>query len=310
MVRRTISLTKAFAGLAGLFLTGTAAAEPLVGPWPTPSPTPVLLLGTPHLSGMEKLQPEWLDPLLDQLAAWKPGVITIEAPSGPECFLLRRYEKSWPDTAQSYCARVEAISALAGKALGLDMPAAEAAAEEAVQKLGPASTAAERRRMGGLFAAAGNLGSAATQWLRLPVSERPAGDGVSPALATELDDLSKRRNENFLIAATLAARLGLERIYPTDSHLADRVQAEAPPGLGAAMREIWSGSPLPLADEARKGMQDIASAETLLAYYRFVNRDDVAGQRFDRIWARLSSPHRPVSTAGAMLAGGNPATFP
>ena len=33
-----------------------------------------------------------------------------------------------------------------------------------------------------------------------------------------------------MVAATLAARLGLERVYPTDDHLSDRVQSDSPHG--------------------------------------------------------------------------------
>lgn len=267
--------------MAGLLGMGCANAGPLVGPWPVDGPTEVLVLGTPHLSGIEHLRPEWLGPLVDRLAAWKPQLITIEGLSGPECYLVRAYAKSWPDTADSYCSRVEKIAALGARATGLDMPAAEAAAETAVARLGPASTPAERRHMAALFAAAGNLGSAATQWLRLARGERRAGDGVDDELAKALDELSVRRNENYWIAAALAARLGLERVYPTDDHLSDRVQAEAPPGLEEAMRELWSGARPPLALQAAAMEKALDGADAVLAYYRFMNRPDV-GEAFVR----------------------------
>ncbi|MFD1610731.1 DUF5694 domain-containing protein [Sphingomonas tabacisoli] len=266
---------------AGGALAASAHAAPLVGPWPVSKPTEVAVLGTPHLSGIETLKPEWLAPLLDRLAAWRPQVITIEGLSGPECYLLRRYEKSWPDTANDYCARVEKVAGLAATATGLDMPAAEAAAEAAVGKIGPNAGPAEHRHLAALFAAAGNLGSASVQWLRLAPAQRRAGDGVDAALASELNELIVRRNENYLIAATLAARLGLERLYPVDDHLSDRVQAEAPPGQDKAMQAIWSGARPPLALQAQameKGLNDGAS---VLAYYRFMNRADV-GEAFVR----------------------------
>lgn len=264
-----------------LAVSSPSAAEPLIGPWPVDDPTTVLVLGTPHLSGIQKLQPQWLEPLLGRLAAWKPQLITIEGLSGPECFLLRRYERSWPETADDYCSRVESLAALASKTTGLDMPAAEAAAEVAVAKLGPATTPAERRQMAALFAAAGNLGSAATQWLRLAPAERRAGDGVDAALAQALDELSVRRNENYLIAAALAARLGLERVYPTDDHLSDRTQAEGPPGLGEALQKIWSGPRPPLVADTLAMEGKLDGGESLLAYYRAMNRTDV-GEAFVR----------------------------
>ncbi|HET9427523.1 MAG TPA: DUF5694 domain-containing protein [Allosphingosinicella sp.] len=253
-----------------------ANAQPLVGPWPIEEPTEVVVLGTPHLSGIDHLQPEWLTPLLDRLAQWQPQIIAIEGLSGPECYLLRSYERSWPDTADSYCRSVERVAALGARATGLTMQEAEAEVEVAVARLAPESPPEDRRRMAALFAAAGNLGSAAVQWLRLPPDERRASESMDAELATALDQLSTRRNENYWIAAVLAARLGLERVYPTDDHLSDRVQAEAPSGLEEAMREIWSGPRPPLVQQMmtmESGLNDPAS---VMQYYQFLNRPDVA----------------------------------
>jgi hypothetical protein len=267
--------------LAAMLGADAAQAGPLIGPWPVADPTEVLVLGTPHLSGIDHLRAEWLEPLLGRLAAWKPQLITIEGLSGPECLLLRHYEKSWPETADDYCKRVEAVAALGRAATGLDMPAAEAAVEQTMAKLTPMSSPAERRRMATLFAAAGNLGSAATQWLRLAPAERRAGDGLSEDLVKALDELSVRRNENYWIAAVLAARLGLDRVYPTDDHLSDRIQAEAPPGLGPALQAIWSGARPPLARQAQALERGLQDGETVIGYYRFMNRADV-GEAFVR----------------------------
>ncbi len=260
---------------AALAFGGPATAEPLVGPWPVEDPTEVVVLASPHLSGIEHLRQEWMTPLLDRLAAFRPQLIAIEGLSGPECFLLRQYEKSWPGTAGGYCKRIEAIAALGKASNGLDMPAAEAATEQALAQLGTSPAPAARRRLAALFASAGNVGSAATQWLRLPAAERRAGDGVSAELAKALDELSVRRNENFWVGAALAARLGLERIYPTDDHLSDRIQAEAPPGISEAMQAIWSGERPPLARQAQAMEKAASDGDGVLAFYRFHNRDDV-----------------------------------
>lgn len=266
---------KAIGFALAMSLGGTVQAAPLIGPWPVADPSEVLVLGTPHLSGIERLDPAWLAPLLDRLAAWKPRLITIEGLSGPECYLLRRYEKNWPDTADSYCSRTGKLAALVEASIGLDMPAAEAAAEVAVAKLGANPPPAARRHLAVLFAGAGNLGSATVQWLRLPAGERRAGDGVSAELAAELDALTTRRNENYLVAAVLAARLGLDRIYPTDDHMSDRIEAEAPPGLDKALQAIWSGERPPLARQAQAMEDTLNDGASLLAYYRFLNRADV-----------------------------------
>lgn len=267
--------------LATILSASAGQAAPLVGPWPVTNPSEVLVLGTPHLSGIEHMQQDWLEPLLTRLADWKPQLIATEALSGPECYLLRRYERSWPDTADSYCTRVERIAALAGKDIGLDMPAAEAAAEAAAATLGPSSSPAERRRAAALFAAAGNLGSAATQWLRLAPPERRAAERLGLELVQALDQLVVVRNENYWIAATLAARLGLERVYPTDDHLSDRIQSEAPPGLGEALTAIWSGERPPMALQAQAMEKSLKNGADVLALYRFLNRPEV-GEAFVR----------------------------
>jgi hypothetical protein len=258
--------------LSGLLLAAPAEAKTIAGPWPVSDPTSVVVLGTPHLSGIDTLKPEWLQPLLDRLAAWHPQVITIEGLSGPECHLLRVYEKNWPGTADDYCKRVESVAALAAKSTGLDMPAAEAEAEKQVEGLGPSPTPGARRRLAAIFAAAGNLGSATVQWLRLPVAERREGDGVDGPVKAALDDLTVRRNENYLVAAALAARLGLDRVYPVDDHLSDRIMDGAPAGFEQTIPKLWNSGPKPqsriTADAMEKGLKGGA---TVLAYYRFLN---------------------------------------
>jgi hypothetical protein len=259
--------------LSGVLLAGSpAGATTIAGPWPVSDPTEVMVLGSPHLSGIEAVQPEWLEPMLARLSAWRPQVITIEGLSGPECHLLRVYEKNWPDTANDYCKTVERVSALAAKSTGLDMPAAEAEAEKTVEGLGTSPLPGERRRLAATFAAAGNLGSAAVQWLRLPVAERREGDSIDAPLKAALDELIVRRNENYLVGAALAARLGLERIYPVDDHLSDRIMDGAPPGFEQTIQKLWNSGPKPqsriTAEAMEKGLKDGA---TLLAYYRFLN---------------------------------------
>jgi hypothetical protein len=268
-------------GLAAGLAAGAAAAAPLVGPWPGEETTEVAVLGSPHLSGIEHLRPEWTAPLLDRLAAWKPRVIAIEGLSGPECYLVRAFARSWPGTADSYCAGVERIAALGAKATGLDMPAAEAEAERAVARLGPQSRPAERRRMAALFAAAGNVGSAAVQWLRLAPAERRAGDGVSEELAA--------RSPSSPSAATriTGSRPRLPRVSGWNG--CTRPTTISPTGCRRKRRRGWKrrwarsgAAPRPaLASQAAAMEKAVGGGEALLAYYRFLNRAEV-GEAFVR----------------------------
>jgi len=200
--------------MAGALLTTLAAQaqdyhpafhpETLKGP-PAGKPNTVLVLGTPHLSGLPDaygpgvIEP-LLVPLLDRLAAWKPTAIATEDLSGLQCDAMRRYPYRYAETVKIYCAD----PAAAGRATGLDVPAANAEAERLLRAWPASPTPAQRRHLAAVFLAAGERYSALVQWLRLPLAERHAGDGLDAALAASLDALQRRRNESGMIAATLA----------------------------------------------------------------------------------------------------------
>ena len=63
--------------------------------------TPVLVLGTSHLSSLPKNFPlERLDPLLDELEEWAPEAIAVEGIDGVQCDNLRLFD---PGNADTYC---------------------------------------------------------------------------------------------------------------------------------------------------------------------------------------------------------------
>ncbi|QNE31708.1 hypothetical protein F1C10_07020 [Sphingomonas sp. NBWT7] len=228
----------------------------------------VLVLGTPHLSGMpDTFRPEQLAPLLDRLAAWKPQLVTIEALSGPQCEYLRRYAALHDDPAKDYCPDPSA----AQRALGLDMAGATLAAEAMLRAWPAAPSAGQRRRLAALFLAGGDPTSAVVQWLRLPANERRAGDGLDDALVAIVTKAQARRNENVQIAAVLAARLGLERVYPTDDHTADD-EVSADPGYGKAIGAVWDNPYIKqrLAKDAALNAA-IAQPGGMLSLYRAYN---------------------------------------
>ena len=60
--------------------------------------------------------------LLDNLAAFKPDIITVENVSGEQCEHLKRYTGVYPESFDTWCQNTDA----AQKAVGLDTPAAAA----------------------------------------------------------------------------------------------------------------------------------------------------------------------------------------
>ena len=229
----------------------------------------VLVLGTAHLSAL----PDTFDrthfaPLLDRLAAWKPAVIAIEALGGAQCAYLRSHVFAYPDTAETYCPDPQP----AQQALGLSQPQAEAQIEALLAKPVADRPAAERRRLIMLFLASGDPASAWVQWLRLPEAERHAGDALPAALA---ERFTKKRgcNENVDIAAALAARLGLERVYPVDDHTGDRATGPTDAEFDKALGAIWQGKPGAAAahDAYEASVKRFEKGGDVLAFYRHAN---------------------------------------
>lgn len=245
---------------------------PLAGP-----PTYVMVLGTPHLSGLpETFQPATLGLLLDRLAGWKPDRILIEGLSGQQCDMLRRYAAMNPDAADGYCTDPSAAAAS-----GLDVPAALAAINTTLAHWPAKPSAADRRRLALLFLAAGERASALVQWLYLPPAERRAADGLTPELAAFLDATITRRNENYLLAAPLAVRLGHQRLWLIDDHSANNVPPPAGEDYGRAMQRLWDNpaAKARIAEAHRIENAAVSPAGTL-AMYRYYNDPAEASRAF------------------------------
>lgn len=239
------------------------------------APNELMVLGTPHLSDWpEDFDPALLEGLLDRLAAWHPGIIAVESLSGAQCDLLRRYPDRYAETVEDYCWD----PAPARAATGLGVPAAVQAAERMLADWPADPAPAQRRHLAALFLASGDQESALVQWLRLPEAERHEGDGLDTTLAARLATLRTRHNEVFLIAAPLAARLGLERLVPMDDHSADTAIPKAEEAAyEAAITKVWANP----AVERRNALDErlmagIGTAQGVLAAYRGYNAAEQA----------------------------------
>lgn len=237
--------------------------------------TKILVLGTVHLRGAPKdFNAESLEPLLERLAAFQPRVITIENTSGEMCDLMERnltvYDPD--DVSHHYCRDTSHARA----ATGMDRPAALAEMRQTLKQWPTNPTPMQRRRLAAVFMAAGNDPSALVQWLQLPKTERHAGDGLDDQLVMDLDTLDTgTNNESFQIAARLAARLRLQRVFPVDDHTNDNIDVGDQKAYGTAVSAAWA-----VAAPRRKSMDATEDAlwksGDILGLYRFINRPDNA----------------------------------
>jgi hypothetical protein len=302
MCRIHIQETALIRSLALLFTLGTAVPSFAAAPEKIDlstldkgmqgARTQVLVLGTVHLSQMPKgFKPESLQPVLDKLAVFKPGIITIEALSGETCDLMARHPTVYdPQDVATYCKNTDA----ARTATGLDVPAAIAEMRKTL-KTWPANPApAQRRHLAAVFLAAGEDASALVQWLQLPLAERREGDGLDAALVAQLGKSESLSNEDYLIAARLAARLGLQRVYPADDHTGDNVEVGDQKAYGKAIQNAWDAAAASWKAN-RDHEQQLSKDGGMLALYRFINRSDVRAAQMDGDFGaalRDASPQR------------------
>lgn len=224
----------------------------------------VLVLGTVHLNAMpDSFDTTALGGVLDRLARFKPGIITIETESGEECDLAARHPAKY---GADYCASTE----LAKAATGLDVPAALAEVDQILKAWPVAATPAQRRRLAALFLAANDVASAYVQWLQLPLSERRAGDSLNQPLVDKLAQLAQRNNENYQLAARLAARLGLQRVHAIDNHTGDRIDLPDIKPLVQAIEAAWAAGGAAL-KASEKRQEALMRAPDLLPLYRELN---------------------------------------
>lgn len=240
----------------------------------------VLVLATNHLSELPKsTDPRLFDELIDRLARFNPQIITVEGLSGEECETLRRFKpQHGADTWDTYCWPTDEIE----KATGLEVSQAQAEVDRTLDTWHAAPTPAERRHVAMLFLAANDRGSAMVQWLRLPAAERHVGDGLTPAMVEILERKGKPLNENYTIAAALAARLGRDRIYEVDDHTADTAFDEKSPAGQAyakAMQAAWNSKPPPAVRGAEDRLaKNLRSGTDVIALYRLMNDPETQRQ--------------------------------
>lgn len=246
-------------------------------------PAQLLVLGTTHLSSLPaSTDPRIFQPLLDRLARFNPKIITVEGLSGEECDTLLRFKpQHGADTWDTYCWPTGEIE----KATGLNVSQAQDQADRALADWPSSPTPAQRRHLAMLFIASNDRASAMVQWLRLSAAERHEGDGLTAAMVQVLERKGKALNENYTIAAALAAQLGLERVYEVDDHIADTAFDENSPegkAYAAAIQAAWKEKDAPaVRDQEDKLEKNLRTGDDVLALYRLMNapqtqRDTIA----------------------------------
>ncbi len=248
-----------------------------VDPALTVPPTQIMVLGTTHLSNYsDVLSTEDLDPLLDRLASYSPDVITIENSSGMTCNRARSYPREHVGYADTYCFD----SADYREESGFSVTEGSFKARSALNAWPDEPSAIQRRALAAAFIASNEPNSALVQWLRLDVADRIAGDGLGPKSVDLLNRFSESVGESQSIAARLAARLGLERLFYADDHgswLDSKASEEA---YSARISELWPGEDDPCQIHWKSSDVELTGGD-IIGAYRLLNSKDWQRQQMD-----------------------------
>lgn len=229
-------------------------------------PTQVMVLGTAHLSAVDGLEAQHIGPLLDRLALFNPQVITIEGVPGETCEMMRLYPSEYAAALSNYCFDLAPFRAESALSAGQ----AAARVRTLLTDWPEAPSAEQRRELAAAFLATGEPYSALVQWWRLNEDERRIGNGLGMASVAFLEGRAASMNESTQIAARLAARLGLERVFAADDHSSDIVLAPYGSALWTRMQEIWDSADPARHDPYNRAAADIVEGDVLAAY-RFYN---------------------------------------
>jgi len=291
MVRFAVALLSMAAGFAGM-----ADAQSYQPPFrpdtlkdrPAGRLNEVLVLGSAHLSTLPaSFKLEMVEPLVRRLARWRPTAVASENISGLQCDAMRLQRERQAEAVETYCYD----PAAAGRAAGLDVTAANAEAERMLANWPDTPSPTQRRRLALVFLAAGEPASATVQWLRLPVAERRVDGSLTAELAADLQARTMKKSETERIAAQLAARSGLERVWSVDdqSFVGAPIDEKA---CGIAVEKAWDNP----ATKARTAKTTALYARLeqpngLLDMYRAFNEPSYSSQAYKSDWgAALTEP--------------------
>lgn len=256
---------------------------------PIGAPNEVMVLGSPHLSQLPKsFRIEMVDPLVARIVEWRPTAIAVENNSGLLCDTMRRMPERYERSIKSYCYDPTEAAA----ATGFDVPAANAKVEMMLADWPDSPPPEMRRELAAVFLAAGEPASALVQWLRLPEDEQRADANLTEELVAILQQRATRENETDSVAARVAARSGLERVWSVDDQSTYTGGLKDRDAYGAAITAAWD-NPATKAqvEEAEALAADLSQPGGLLAIYRAFNAPTYAVVKYQSDFgAALAEP--------------------
>lgn len=206
----------------------------------------VMVFGSWHLAAFRDwLEPWHLEGTRALLERYAPTRIAVERMAPDEIALLAAHAPHDPEaqrTLEQFLGPMLPSAQTMREALGIDRVTAARRAAELLEEAGQAGFEPGPGWRGELVAhllAAYEFDSAILQWSYLTAAERAAADGLPGDVREMLNARLQRDDEIVQLAMPLARTLGLQRLYPVDSHY-DVVRTLAFPS--GVVDEVYGGA--------------------------------------------------------------------
>lgn len=256
---------------------------------PDSAKTPILILGTTHLSNIsEEFSPGMLDSLIYVLTKYKPKVIAVESPRDKFYSRTKSGETAREYSGLSWQEAHEKSDSLLKK----------------VQKNHPNVSPDTRIKLVESLFAADRKPTAALQWSYLSEEYRNNQTVVADTLATLLDLHAHSSNEIYSIGIRLARKLGRQQVYPVDSHSEGDMVSEIVPQLRQVMDKSFTDSVMnsPVFKKEQSLLQEGIKSGNLMPLYRYMNSPEYQTASVEAQWRIFLRTPFPGKAGRARLA--------
>jgi hypothetical protein len=255
-----------------------------------PPATEVLVLGTPHLSGVsDRFAPSMVDRLVAALDAFGPDAVAIEGLPGRTVAAMDTWGGDFDRVAAQFAGSHRQYGRYVQSQMGWSWTEANRQADSllaVVQSGDTAAASGTRLALVQSLIAAYRLPTAALQWRYLSDDVRAAQTVLPDTVASALDARQAMANETYSIGLRLAHQRGHQRLYPIDDHGDKDLLLDILPPLQQALTDSLRAAVqnAPYAQRRDSLLQAGLAAGNLLATYRFMNADDYARADVDAQW--------------------------
>ena len=249
-------------------------------------PAEVLVLATPHLSGVEGVTASHVEHVVAALAAFAPKAVVVEALPPHTIEAMQQQADQHPEALDAFVGpRFRELALESQRMLGVDPAAARKALASECAKALPATAEASLRCIRLTAATWDKPWADYLVWRHGRQWPASVPEGM---LGDRIGRIAKSTNENELIAARLADQFGHPRLYGMDDHPGEDVYGPVfealVPAIGQSKAYASFKAEARVIKEAGERTRQAVAAEDLLPLYRWFNSPEHSGLVLDEEW--------------------------